>query len=85
MEKLKKYEHEKYVLAAIKILGQAAMTLRKDIGISQEKLSEETGVNHKSISRFERGLSDTKLTTVATILDYFNKSLNVSNKPDKNQ
>lgn len=41
-------------------IGKFIATLRRQSGLTQEKLGEKIGVTNKTISRWENGVSQTK-------------------------
>jgi len=47
----------------------------KTAGVSRYKISQDTGIEESSLSRFMQGQSDPKLSTVDTLAVYFNLEL----------
>jgi repressor LexA len=52
-------------------LAERLRTLRGELGLSQQKLSEATGLTKSSINMYERGEREPGLQTVATLAHYF--------------
>ncbi len=57
-----------------KAFGKALRFFRKKINLSQEKLSQESGLDRSYISLLERGLRQPSLTTILLL----SKALNIS-------
>lgn len=58
----------------LKVLGKRIANLRKQKGMNQEEFADVSGKMINTISNIERGLSDTKVTTLMSI----SKALNIS-------
>ena len=50
------------------------MIIKKDAGLTQEKLAEIFKTKKATISRYETGTRDPKLDTLVDFADYFNVS-----------
>ncbi|MBD5636503.1 MAG: helix-turn-helix transcriptional regulator [Clostridia bacterium] len=46
--------------------------LRKEKGITQEKLAEETGLTQGALTRYENGLRSPAVYAIITLAKYFN-------------
>jgi transcriptional regulator with XRE-family HTH domain len=64
-------------------LGERVRSKRKELGLSQGKLAERTGLGRVRISQLESGSAlDMKFSTIALILDELGMSLRVVDAPD---
>lgn len=60
--------------------------LRKEKGLSQEKLSKDLNIERRTISNYESNELNTKLKNIIKIADYFNVSLDyLCERPFNNQ
>lgn len=48
--------------------------LRKSKGLTQEELGKEIGVDKRTVSTWEKGISEANLATIAKLCDYFEES-----------
>lgn len=53
-------------------ISERIQKLRKERGISQDKLAEEMGVSRQAVSKWESGQSTPELEKIAALSDYFN-------------
>ncbi len=53
----------------LKSFGRNLRAERSRAGLSQDELGEKIGIDGRHISKIERGLVNTKLTTIIAILD----------------
>ncbi len=51
--------------------------MRKEQGVTQERLAAITGISTQTISRFEQAKEDIQLSTIFKILDCFGMSLDL--------
>ena len=58
-------------------LGQQIMIARKDQQLTQKELCNKVGISLNSLSRFERGLSNPKISTLRNIAKELGVSFNV--------
>ncbi|MGW7198437.1 helix-turn-helix domain-containing protein [Streptomyces chryseus] len=56
-----------WVLTRREAIGARIRTARQDAGLSQVKLAELVGIDHKTVHRVEYGLSDPSLSTLLLI------------------
>lgn len=49
--------------------GNCIMQKRKELGYTQEELADKVGISQKTVSKFENGLEEPKITTLAVIAD----------------
>jgi transcriptional regulator with XRE-family HTH domain len=56
-------------------LSQNIATLRKNVGMSQEKLAEKCGVSRQSVTKWESGESEPSIDKLCRLSDVFNVSL----------
>jgi len=56
-------------------LGKKIQALRKDVGITQEKLAERTGLDRTYISDIERGVRNPSLKSLQKLADALHTSL----------
>ena len=61
----------------LKTLGKKIATLRKQKGMNQEEFADVSGKMINTISNIERGLSDPKITTLLSIAQALNVSVEV--------
>ena len=59
----------------LKTLGKKIAALRKKRGMNQEEFADASGKMINTISNIERGLSDPKVTTLLSIADTLNVSV----------
>lgn len=59
----------------LKTLGRRIAELRKKQGMNQEEFAEESGKMINTISNIERGLSDPKVTTLLSLAQALNVSV----------
>lgn len=59
----------------LKTLGKRIAALRKKRGMNQEEFADASGKMINTISNIERGLSDPKVTTLLSIADALNVSV----------
>lgn len=59
----------------LKILGKRIATLRKQQGMNQEEFADVSGKMINTISNIERGLSDPKVTTLLSLAEALNVSV----------
>lgn len=45
--------------------------IRKEIGLTQEKVSDETGINRAKISKYENGSLEPNLEILGKLADYY--------------
>ena len=57
------------------MLGEKIRDLRKENKISQEALAEKLGVSRQSISLWENGLREPKLTNLIALANFFDVSI----------
>ena len=57
-------KHVQPLLGPEKAFGEAFRAIRKDKGISQEKVSHDANCDRTTVSLIERGLVSTKLETI---------------------
>jgi len=55
----------------LKFLAEELKNRRKHVGLSQEELSEQTGVSMALISEIERGIANPTVTSLEKIAEYF--------------
>jgi len=48
--------------------------LRQEKGISQATLAKAIGINHRTVSQYERGITQADYQTLKKLCDYFNVS-----------
>jgi len=53
-------------------IGERIKTLRKKLGITQEKLADHLGITFQAVSRWESGLSYPDLEILPSLANYFN-------------
>ncbi len=63
--------------AILKTLGKRIATLRKQQGMNQEEFADVSGKMINTISNIERGLSDPKLTTLLSLAQALNVSVDM--------
>ena len=56
-------------------LAQNISRLRKQNGLTQERLAEALGVSFAAVSKWERGVATPDLTLIANMADLFSVSL----------
>ncbi len=56
-------------------IGSRLYTLRKEQGISQERLAQETGLKIDTYRAIEQGKTNGRIDTLVVLADYFNVSL----------
>ena len=61
----KQYRDQKY----LEKVGKRIVTLREGLGISQEKLSEVSGLDTRQIGRIERAENNSSISLVKKIAD----------------
>jgi transcriptional regulator with XRE-family HTH domain len=61
----------------LKILGRRIATLRKQKGMNQEEFADVSGKMINTISNIERGLSDPKVTTLLSMAQALNVSVDM--------
>lgn len=58
---------QRYDFAELPDIGGALKALREDLDLSQVKVMELTGINNKTLSGYENGVSEPDLRTLATL------------------
>jgi y4mF family transcriptional regulator len=61
-------------------LGKAAWQRRKDLGLTQEKLAQKSGVGVRFISEFENGKSTAEIAKVFQLLDALNLQMTIDTR-----
>lgn len=56
-------------------IGKILKETREDLDLSQVKVMELTGINNKTLSGYENGVSEPDLRTLATLARLYNMSL----------
>jgi transcriptional regulator with XRE-family HTH domain len=59
----------------LEFLAEELKNRRKQAGLSQEELSEQTGVSMALISEIERGIANPTVTSLEKIAEYFRVSV----------
>ena len=56
------------------ILSERILSLRKERGLKQEEVADQTGIGYRSYRRYEAGEREPNASTVVILADYFNVS-----------
>lgn len=56
-------------------VGERLRIARDRKGVKQTKVSKDTGINNKTLSGYERNISEPDLDTIKILADYYNISL----------
>lgn len=59
----------------MKNLGDRLKYARENKGVSQVQVSKDTGINNKTLSGYERSISEPDMETILTLAGYYNVSL----------
>ena len=56
------------------ILSERILSLRKERGLKQEEVADQTGIGYRSYRRYEAGEREPNASTIVILADYFNVS-----------
>lgn len=56
------------------ILPERILLLRKERGLKQEEVAEQTGIGYRSYRRYESGEREPTASTIITLADFFQVS-----------
>ena len=56
------------------ILSERILSLRKERGLKQEEVADQTGIGYRSYRRYEAGEREPNASTIIILADYFNVS-----------
>ena len=56
-------------------ISKKLKSAREETGKSQTQVSKDTGINNKTLSGYERGVSEPDLATLSLLADYYGVSL----------
>lgn len=59
----------------MKALGNRLKNARENKGVTQTQVYKDTDINNKTLSGYERGVSEPDLHTIKMLADYYNVSL----------
>ena len=65
----------------LRVIGEGVRTLRKDAGLSQDKLAELSGYSRKTINEVERGISNYHYETLVKICEVLRTQVETVLKP----
>ena len=59
------------------ILSERILSLRKERGLKQEEVADQTGIGYRSYRRYEAGEREPNASTIVILADYFNVSATI--------